>query len=228
MRSAALERDEFLRVGALGFGINPGFESMNRSKFGRYGWRVVALSMSLVIARGACGYDFPLSESAIRAAYFLGIKGPSQGSTFLSEYTHAVNQFKVGACTSEISLQTPFAHVAVHASKAVNYSAQDAVKEFLGKPSVFRVHLDICYLAGAPENTIKLTVLQNKKSIHWTSENRSAYYPTSDESTQVSNNGERIDLEFPADRINSSELTIRIATPDGQHADAVFALESLR
>jgi hypothetical protein len=227
-RSAAQERDEFLRGGALVFRLDPGFESMNRTNFGRYGWRVLTLSMSLVIARGACGYDFPLSESAIRDAYFLGTKGPSQGRTFLGEYTHAVNQFKVGACTSEISLETPFAHIAIHASKTPNYSAQDAVKEFLGKPAVFRMHLDICYLAGALENVIKVTVLQNKRSIRWTYENRSAYYPPSDESTQVSNNGERIDLEFPADRIDSSELTIRIDTPDGQHADTVFALESLR
>jgi len=42
------------------------------------------------------------------------------------------------------------------------------------------------------------------------------------------NNGERIDLEFPADRIDSSELTIRIDTPDGQHGDEVFALQALR
>jgi len=48
----------------------------------------------------------------------------------------------------------------------------------------------------------------------------SAYYPQSDESTQVSNNGERIDLEFPADRIDSSELT-RIDTPDSQHGETV-------
>lgn len=131
------------------------------------------------------------------------------------------------ACTSEISLETPFAHVAIHASKAVNYSAQDAVKEFLGKPAVFRMHLNICYLAGAPKNAIRVTVIQNKKTIQWSSEKRSAYYPPSDETTQVSNNGERIDLEFPADRIDSSELTIRIDTPDG-HAETVFALESLR
>jgi hypothetical protein len=201
---------------------------MNWTNFSRYRWRVLALSMSLLNARGACGYDFPLSESAIRDAYFLGTKGPSQGSIFLGQYTHAVNQLKVGACTSAISLETPFAHVALHASKAVNYSAQDAVKEFLGKPAVFRVHLEICYLQRAPENAIKITVQQNKKTIQRTSENRSAYFPPSDESTQVSNNGERIDLEFPADRIDLSELTIRIDTPDGQHAQAVFALEFLR
>ena len=110
---------------------------MNCTNFGRYRWRVLALSMSPLIASGACGYDFPLSESAIRDAYFLGSKGPSQGQAFLGEYTHAVNALKVGACTSAVSVETPFAHVAVHASRAVNFSAQDAVKEFLGKPAVF-------------------------------------------------------------------------------------------
>jgi hypothetical protein len=114
----------------------------------------------------------------------------------------------------KVSVETPFAQIAVQASKAVNYSAQDAMKEFLGKPAALRMHLDICYLAGAPENAIKIAVLQNKKSVRWACENRSACYPPSDESTQVSNNGERIDLEFPADRIDSSELTIRIDTPD--------------
>ena len=62
----------------------------------------------------------------------------------------------------------------------------------------------------------------------YAAENRSAYYPPSDETTQVSKNGERIDLEFPANRIDASELTIRIDTPDDQHAETVFALESLR
>jgi hypothetical protein len=57
----------------------------------------------------------------------------------------------------------------IHASKTLNYSAQDAVKEFLGKPAVLRMHLDVCYL-GATENAIKGTVLQNKKSVRWTSE----------------------------------------------------------
>ena len=201
---------------------------MKRTNFRRYAGRVLALLMALLIGRAACGYDFPLSQSAIRDAYFLGSQGPSAGSAFLGEYSHAVKQLKVGACTSAISLETPFAHVALHASKAVNYSAQDAVKEFLGKPAVFRVHLEICYLAGAPENAIKITVQQNKKTIQSMSENRSAYRPPSDESTEVSNNGERIDLEFPAGRIDSSELTIHIDTPDGQHGDELFALQALR
>ncbi len=134
--------------------------------------------MAVLIGRAARGYDFPLSQTAIRDAYFLGTKGPSSGSAFLGEYTHKVNQLKVGAWMSEIGLETPFAHVAIHASKAVNYSAQDAGKEFLGKPVVFRMHLDICYLSGAPENAIRVTVLQNNKTIQWTSENRTPFLNT--------------------------------------------------
>jgi hypothetical protein len=68
-----------------------------------------------------------------------------------------------------VSVETPFAHVAVHASKIIHYSAQDAVKEFLGKPAALRMHLDICYLAGASENALKIAVLENKKGIRWTS-----------------------------------------------------------
>jgi len=122
---------------------------MNRTNFTRYRWRALAFAASPLMVRGACGYDFPLSESAIRDAYFLGSKGPSQGQAFPGAYTHAVNALKV-------SVETPFAQIAVQASKAVNYSAQDAMKEFLGKPAALRMHLDICYLAGAPENAIKI------------------------------------------------------------------------
>jgi hypothetical protein len=124
----------------------------------------VALLMSVLIASGAWVYDFPLSKSAIREAYFWEPKDRARAALFVGDYTHAVNELKLGACTSGISLETPFAHVAIHASQAVDYSAQDAVKEFLGKPVVFRMHLEICYLAGAPENAIKVTVIQHKKT----------------------------------------------------------------
>jgi hypothetical protein len=63
---------------------------------------------------------------------FWEARGPARVG-FSGEYTRAANELKVRACTSSVSVETPFAHVAIHASKAVNYSAQYAVKEFLGK-----------------------------------------------------------------------------------------------
>jgi len=47
-------------------------------------------------------------------------------------------------------------------ARLLNYGAQDAAKAFLGKPVVFRMHLDICYLAGAQENAIRVSVLQQQ------------------------------------------------------------------
>jgi len=193
----------------------------------KYALRFLALSLSFAIVGTAAGYDSPLSEIAIRDAYFLGNKA-GQGGAFLAEYNRAIPELKAGSCVSGVRVETPFAHVAVHASQAHNYSAQDAVKEFFGKPAFFRIHLEICYEVGAPENSIRIKVVQNKKSIQWSSESRSAYYPLADELTQVSNNGERIDLEFPAERLESSELAIRIDTPDAQHAETLLPLQTLR
>jgi hypothetical protein len=34
-----------------------------------------------------------------------------------------VNRLKVGVCSSAISVETPFAHVAIHASKAIGSKA---------------------------------------------------------------------------------------------------------
>ena len=77
---------------------------MNRTNFSWYRWRILALLMSLLNARGACSYDFPLSENAIRNAYFLGSKGPGLGQAFLAEYKHAVKELTVGGCTSAVSV----------------------------------------------------------------------------------------------------------------------------
>ena len=55
---------------------------MNWTNLSRYRWRVLALSMSLLNARGTCGYDFPLSESAIRDVYFWEQKGRARAAYF--------------------------------------------------------------------------------------------------------------------------------------------------
>jgi hypothetical protein len=69
---------------------------------------------------------------------------------------------------------------------------------------------------------------QNKKSPQCVSQNRSAYSPLADESTPVANNGERIAVEFPPNRIDSSDLTVRMHTPDGQHSALIIHLQTLR
>lgn len=172
-------------------------------------------------------YDFPLSESAIRDSYFLGIRTGGLRPDFLAQYARVVPNLKQGNCTSSIRIETPFLQVAKHANEAPNYSAQDAVKEFYAKTMFFRMNLDICYEVHAPPNAIKVKIVQNKKEL----------IPISFESTPFSEatdfgflppNGEQIALGFSPEKIDSSTLTISIDTPNGQHEQIDLELSALR
>jgi hypothetical protein len=183
----------------------------------------------LASPRGAKAYDFPLSESAIRDAYFLGTRQTSLGPDFLAKYTREIPKLTLGSYRSSASLETPFTQVAILSSKKLNYSAQDAVKEFLGKPLVFRIHLEICYMLDAPPDGLQVRIVQKKKDLMPDSSERALFFPASDKySGPPPSIGETIDLVFSPDKIDSSTLSILIDAPDGQHADAEFNLQVLR
>jgi len=102
------------------------------------------------------------------------------------------------------------------------------VKEFYGKAMIFRVYLDICYKPDAPLNAIRIKVMQNKKEIIPLSAESSPYIPRVDELATLPPNGEQVHLEFKSSRIDSSTLTFLIETPDNQHAEVDFDLQTLR
>ncbi len=189
----------------------------------------LALLLALFLAFPVSAYDdIPHSASAIRDAYFLGTREGGVTPEILARYAHWIPELKEGTCTSQARLETPFLQVADYAGKSANYSSQDAVKEFYGKQMVFRVYLDICYKPNAPLNAIKIKVIQNKKEITPLSEESSPYVPRITKLTTLPANGEQVRLEFKSSQIDSSTLTIRIDTPDKQHAEADFDLQTLR
>ena len=174
-------------------------------------------------------YDFPLSPNAIRDAYFLGSQQTGLGTDFLAKYSHSIPELKVDPYVSRVRIETPFFQVAEHAGKTLNYSAQDAEKDFYGKRAVLRMFLEICYEADAPlPNSVKVSVIQRNKPIVAFTENRSAFFPPSDVYTRVPNLGEKLVLEFDPAKFDSSTLTVRVDTPDGQHGATEFDFQSLR
>ena len=189
---------------------------------------LAATCLTLILVLPASSYDFPLSESAIRDAYFLGSRQASLGASFLAEYKQSIG-LKAGSCTSEVRLETPFAQVADFSSRQLNYSAQDAVKAFRAKTLPFRVFLDICYKIDAPPPySLHIKIIQNRREVLSLSDQRSGYFPATDEYTTLPSNGEQINLEFAPAALDSSDLTIRIDTADDQHASVVFDLRNLR
>lgn len=185
--------------------------------------------LALFLALPVNAYDdVALSASAIRDAYFLGTRKGGLTPDILARYAHWVPELKEGTCTSQVRLETPFLQVADFAGKSPNYSSQDAVEKFYGKPMVFRIYLDICYKPKAPLNAIKVSVIQNKKELIPVSAESSPYYERVTELATLPANGERVQQEFKSGQIDSSTLTIRIDTPDKQHAEVEFDLQDLR
>ena len=184
----------------------------------------------MILVLPAAGYDYPLTPSAIREAYFVGTRQAGEGTAFLPEYTHFIPTLTVGeGLVSRVHIETPFFQAADHASKSLNYSAQDAVRDFYDKPAVFRMVLEICYMVDAPlPSAIKIVVLQNDKEILPKSDERSAFFPATDPYTRMPNVGEIARLEFDPPKFDSSTLTILVDTPDGQHAATKFDLSKLR
>ncbi|MGB2593069.1 MAG: hypothetical protein WAJ96_20650 [Candidatus Acidiferrum sp.] len=187
----------------------------------------LAFAMTFALAFPANAYDVPMSESSIRDAYFLGSRTGGLNLEFVSRYALSIPELKQGNCTSDVRVETPFLQIAKYSSAVPNYSAQDAVQEFHGKHLTFRLFLDICYETDAPPNSVKFKIIQHKKILDPLSAT-STPYAEPVEDGYLSPNGEQIALEFTASRIDSSDLTIVIDKPDGQHAETVFDLQSIR
>ncbi len=188
----------------------------------------VALLVLLILASPAFSYDYPLTPEAIREAYIVGTSADAATPRFLSEYRHTIPDLKVEAYTSIVWIETPFTLIAEHSHFQMNYSAQDAVKEFLHKPAMFHVYLDICYWPPKPD-PIKVRVAQYDKAVLPDKDEREGYFPVqADPYTPVHSIGEHIHLQFKPGRISSEDLLVEIDTPAGQHAETKFDLRTLK
>ncbi len=191
--------------------------------------RLAAVALGLLLALPAGAYDFPLTSSAIRDAYFLGIRQGSLDAQFRAKYARAVPELKQGNCTTQIRIDTPFLQVTDYISSVLNYSSQDAVKAFYEKPMVLRIFLDICYMREAPPpNSVQIRVLENKKLVPPVTDTRTAFAERFTEESFLLPNGEKAVLEFNPQKIDSSALTIQIDTLDGQHAECLYAMQAIR
>ena len=189
----------------------------------------LASVLSLAVAIPAGAYDYPLSSNAIRDAYFAGIRQGALTPSFLAPYSQFVSELHQGSCTSEIRLETPFLQVVAYAAGVPNYSSQDAVKDFYDKPMKFRMFLNICYMRLAPPpNSVKVKIIQNKKEIVPETDTRLAYAEPIDGLSTLPPNGEEVQLEFDASKLDSSMLTVNIDTPNDQHVKVELDLQSLR
>jgi hypothetical protein len=205
----------------------------------------ISLIFVMMIAVPLFAYEYPLSDTSIREAYFLGAARSGKTANCLAEYSHAVPMPKSGPHVASVTVETPYAQVVEYSSTAINLSAVDAEQQFLNKPALVRVRVQIDLTAtyapivssdanGArlrsPDfwRDFRIKLLQGKKEIPAQSVEGSPIYVANDVEGGSSLSGAIVKLEYSAHKIASDSTTIEVLTPDGQDVQTEFDLMKLR
>ncbi len=95
-------------------------------------------------------FDTPLSDQAVREAYFLGQRHDETMSTLLNKYTKLLPPPKTGPDISSVTFLTPFALLVQQSSEHTSgYSAQQAALDHRGLP-ILMDHLSFAPPVPAP------------------------------------------------------------------------------
>lgn len=198
----------------------------------------------LLVAMPVLAFDYPLSETSIRAAFLTG--NGNRNSELFSKYIHNFSAPDSGPYVASIRLETPFEQVAQRGATASNYHAPEAEQEFLGKRLPFRVAVEIQFTPTYPESQNResngaysllqpLPDYQNDFQIDVSQDNTitplasRAYLASSNFSNTVWGiQAIVIEQEFDPEKIDSSDLTVEVHTPDGQDIATAFDLSQLR
>lgn len=209
------------------------------------------LASTLLLSTPALAYDTPLSDQAVREAYFLGQRRDESMASFLNKYTKFLPAPKTGPHIDSVTFLTPFALLVQYSSRQPNYSAQQAAVDHKAQDEVVEISIDILLTQSygpfvtkptgshsgsamgiqprSPEfwRAIKFRIFDGKEEI------------TTDDVTGEPNylncgeagcdlTGATIHIGFPAVAFTSDTATIDITPPEGDPVSVDFDLSSLR
>jgi len=203
-----------------------------------------------LIALPALAYQYPLSSTDIRDAFFIGNRNDDLTAALFSKYSRTLPAPETGPYVAEIDLDTPFLQVARRAEGAVNYDSLDAVQEFQNRPMVFRVHvkfyftstympLPVAHTEGIPLETPSYTDFWNDFKVRLIQDEEvrpkstvgAAIFPmwgADGDGPPPSPIGGRIDVDYDPAKIDTADATVEVITPDGQDIVVPFDLSRLQ
>src|SRR5467141_4185054 len=102
------------------------------------------LAALLLLSPSSFAFDTPLSDQAVREAYFLGQRRDESMATFLNKYTRFLEPPKTGPDIVSVTFFTPFAVLVQQSSQhASGYSAQQAALDHRDQPEFVRIVVQI-------------------------------------------------------------------------------------
>jgi hypothetical protein len=202
--------------------------------------------LAFVVAIPVSAFDYPLSDTAIRDAFLTGNNNRERAAELFVKYAHSLPAPDSGPYVASVTIMTPYEQVAERGATVTNYHAEEAEEEFLGKPIPFLVRVQIEFTPTYPaypppgpngaasllqplpdyQNDFKISVSQDQPIAAKASR---AYLVSSSFSHNIWNAaGLVIEQQFDPERIDSSNLTVDIQTPDGQDVATIFNLAEIR
>jgi hypothetical protein len=209
------------------------------------------LSALLLSPLSTAAFDTPLSDTAVRGAYFLGQRHDEKLALFLDRYTLRFSEPKTGPYISSVTLFTPYALAAQWAGQQGGpYSAQQAQLDHQKLPELVRVVIQITFTESYGPYLVRPTASRRdstkgialRPSDFWKDFRVHVYdrdsflipsnahgeptYFCTDDSCQLS--GATLIFDYLADSFPSDTITVRVTPPEGDEVFADFDLDSLR
>ena len=206
---------------------------------------------SLLVCQPSLAIQTPLSETAVREAYFLGQHHDQSVTDFFAKYAKNLPTPRTGPNIAAIRLLTPFAQaVSLSANHTGNYSAQQAEQEHDPDSETVLVQVDIYLtdsygpLLTAPNNsgsgspsglTLRPADFWHDFDVSVTSESHSVLpkgtsgqpiYSCSEGGCILV--GATITLTFVAAKFPTDSITVNVAPPEGEELNVDFNLPSFR
>jgi hypothetical protein len=216
----------------------------------RHAFRILAsFLVALGLILSASALDVPLSDQALREAYFLGQR---HDASFLVNYIKFLPPPKTGPHIYSVTFLTPFAQLAQLSDRRIgNYSAQQAALDHRGQEEVVHIVVEIlltptypAFLTPEPNSrSSSPAALIPRPHDFWRdfqvqiSDGDQPITPSDSHGRANSRCGRRgpcsmigaiLEFSVRADAFSSGSASVQVTPPEGEPASVQFDLTHLR
>ena len=211
----------------------------------------ISCAALLVLSQTSAAFDTPLSDTAVREAYFLGQRHDDSLAHLLTKYVLYLKTPQSGPYIQSVSFLTPYVLTAINSSDHVSiYSAQQAQIDHGKTPEIVRVTVQIfltdsygAYIvrpmdSGSPLikglsprasdfwRDFRVRVFQREGMIVPVNANGQPTFRCEEGSCILT--GATLTFEYPASAFGEDTVTIQVTPPEGDPVSVDFDPTSLR
>ena len=205
----------------------------------------------LLLAQPLFAFDTPLSDTAVREAYFLGQRHDDSLARLVNKYVQYLQAPQTGPYIQSVSFLTPYVLTAINSSEHVNiYSAQQAQIDHNKAPEIVRVTVQIWLTDSYGAYTVRPTssdshaakgfvprpddfwrdfrvrVFQKDEMVLPVNAKGQPSYRCEEDACVLT--GATLYFEFPADSFTGETVTVVVTPPEGDPVSVAFDPNSFR